>query len=109
MRLRAITITPYPPGDAAIGARLARVSRDGGRDQAAPTGSGVHPLPSTSGTPMRAPDADADADERAAATPPPALDAAHDALLNLIDARLERIAEAARQHTARESFDHARE
>ncbi|KDB07230.1 Fusaric acid resistance protein conserved region [Burkholderia sp. lig30] len=96
------------PGDAAIGARLARVSRDSGHDQAAPAGSGAPPSQSvstlTSGTPMRAPDAV----ERAATTPP-AIDAAHDALLNLIDARLERIAEAARENTIRESFQHARE
>lgn len=70
------------PGDAAIGARLARVAdlRD---DEAAPR------------TDAPAPPGDAPADP------------ARDALLNLIDARLAHIADAARQATPKEPVPHA--
>ncbi|AXF23094.1 fusaric acid resistance protein [Burkholderia pyrrocinia] len=74
------------PGDAAIGARLARVvePRD---DEAAP-----HP------------------DSPAPPAPPPntaPTDPARDALLNLIDTRLAHIADAARQATPKEPVPHA--
>ncbi|WP_176050171.1 FUSC family protein [Burkholderia sp. BCC1644] len=73
------------PGDAAIGAQLARVTepRD---DEAAPP-----PNPAPSAPPPRA-----------APTDP-----ARDALLNLIDTRLAQIADAARQATPKEPAPHA--
>ncbi|WP_334042095.1 FUSC family protein [Burkholderia ambifaria] len=83
------------PGDAAIGARLARVValRDG--DPAADTAA---PAPST-------------ASAATMPAPPPAAapaDPARDALLNLIDTRLAHIADAARQATPKEPAPHAR-
>ncbi|RQR44336.1 FUSC family protein [Burkholderia sp. Bp9140] len=84
------------PGDAAIGAQLARVVdlRDG-----APAVDAAAPAPPSS--------------PRAAAVPapPPAatlIDPARDALLNLIDTRLAHIADAARQATPKEPAPHAR-
>ncbi|RQS14698.1 FUSC family protein [Burkholderia sp. Bp9002] len=70
------------PGDAAIGERLARVSHD--------AGSG-------------------DSGSNADTTPPAAAaaDPARDALLNLIDTRLARIADAARQASPKEPARHA--
>ncbi len=69
------------PGDAAIGERLARVSHDAGSGDSADT---TPPAPS-----------------------PAAADPARDALLNLIDARLARIADAARQASPKEPARHA--
>ncbi|WP_175724935.1 FUSC family protein [Burkholderia ambifaria] len=82
------------PGDAAIGARLARVValRDG--DPAADTAA---PPSTASAATMPAPPP--------AATP---ADPARDALLNLIDTRLAHIANAARQATPKEPAPHAR-
>ncbi|RQR29342.1 FUSC family protein [Burkholderia sp. Bp9143] len=84
------------PGDAAIGAHLARVVElrddDPGADAAMP------PLSST-------------ADAAAVPAPPPAAapaDPARDALLNLIDTRLAHIADATRQATPKEPAPHAR-
>ncbi|MGU3781392.1 FUSC family protein [Burkholderia metallica] len=75
------------PGDAALGAQLARVTEP--RDDAcAPTQSAAPSAP-----------------------PPPGgtpADPARDALLNLIDTRLARIADAARQATPKEPAPHAR-
>ncbi|MET3823176.1 multidrug resistance protein MdtO [Burkholderia sp. PvR073] len=84
------------PGDAAIGARLARVValRDG--DPAADTAAPAPPSTASAAT-MPA--------------PPPATeptDPARDALLNLIDTRLAHIADAARQATPKEPAPHAR-
>ncbi|MET3553876.1 FUSC family protein [Burkholderia sp. 567] len=84
------------PGDAAIGARLARVValRDG--DPAADPA--VPAPPSTASTATMT-------------APPPAAapaDPARDALLNLIDTRLAHIADAARQATPKEPAPHAR-
>ncbi|KUY98265.1 MULTISPECIES: FUSC family protein [unclassified Burkholderia] len=80
------------PGDAAIGARLARVVelRDG-----APVADAVSAPPSTT----------ADAAIAPAAT---STDPARDALLNLIDTRLAHIADAARPATPKEPAPHAR-
>ncbi|NHL69389.1 FUSC family protein [Burkholderia ambifaria] len=83
------------PGDAAIGARLARMValRDG--DPAADTAAA--PPSTASAATMPA--------------PPPAAapaDPARDALLNLIDTRLAHIADAARQATPKEPAPHAR-
>lgn len=72
------------PGDAAIGERLARVSHD--------AGSG---------------DGDAGADTTSPSPSPAAADPARDALLNLIDTRLARIADAARQASPKEPARHA--
>ncbi|MBU9517015.1 FUSC family protein [Burkholderia multivorans] len=103
------------PGDAAIGTRLARVAelRDDeatpaahdAREEASPTAVDA---PSSS-QPAAPPVPNA---ERAPASPPgphPAAppDPARDALLNLIDARLAAIADAARQATSKESAAHA--
>ncbi|ABI89666.1 fusaric acid resistance family protein [Burkholderia ambifaria AMMD] len=84
------------PGDAAIGARLARVValRDG--DPAADTAAPAPPSTASAAT-MPAPPP--------AATP---ADPARDALLNLIDTRLAHIADAARQATPKEPAPHAR-
>ncbi|WP_413122101.1 FUSC family protein, partial [Burkholderia orbicola] len=72
------------PGDAAIGARLSRVTEPGNGD-------------TVPGTPSAAPPSSA-----AAPTDP-----ARDALLNLIDTRLAQIADAARQATPKEPAPHA--
>ena len=74
------------PGDAAIGAQLARVTEP--RDDAA--------------APDQEPSTPPAMPPRAAPTDP-----ARDALLNLIDARLAHIADAARQATPKESAPHA--
>ncbi len=80
------------PGDAAIGARLARVIdlRDGD-----PAADAASPAPSSTAGAAAVP----------AAAP---LDPARDALLNLIDTRLAHIADAARQATPKEPAPHAR-
>ncbi|MCA8023626.1 FUSC family protein [Burkholderia metallica] len=77
------------PGDAAIGARLARVTepRD---DEAAPHADSPAP-------PAPPPNA----------APAAPIDPARDALLNLIDTRLAHIADAARQATPKEPVPHA--
>ncbi|RQQ10791.1 FUSC family protein [Burkholderia stagnalis] len=72
------------PGDAAIGERLARVSHDAGSGD---SGAGADTLPP--------------------APSPTVADPARDALLNLIDTRLARIADAARQASPKESTRHA--
>ena len=72
------------PGDAAIGERLARVSHD--------AGSG---------------DSHAGTDTPPPAPSPTVADPARDALLNLIDTRLARIADAARQASPKEPARHA--
>ncbi|AOJ35378.1 FUSC family protein [Burkholderia metallica] len=74
------------PGDAALDAQLARVTepRD---DTTAPAQSAAPSAPPPGGTPA---------------------DPARDALLNLIDTRLARIADAARQATPKEPAPHAR-
>ncbi|WP_175654549.1 FUSC family protein [Burkholderia ambifaria] len=84
------------PGDAAIGARLARVValRDG--DPAADTAAPAPPSTASAATMPAAPPAAAPADP------------ARDALLNLIDTRLAHIADAARQATPKEPAPHAR-
>ncbi|RAA99493.1 FUSC family protein, partial [Burkholderia multivorans] len=103
------------PGDAAIGTRLARVAelRD---DEATPAAHDAREEASPSAAdapsswrPAAPPVPNA---ERAPASPPgphPAAppDPARDALLNLIDARLAAIADAARQATSKESAAHA--
>ncbi|RQR62368.1 FUSC family protein [Burkholderia sp. Bp9126] len=71
------------PGDAAIGERLARVSHDAGSGNGGPSADTTPP------------------------SPPPAADPARDALLNLIDARLAHIADAARQASPKEPARHA--
>ncbi|MBL3964460.1 MULTISPECIES: FUSC family protein [Burkholderia] len=71
------------PGDAAIGARLSRVAEPGNGDTVPSTPSAAPP-------------------SSAAPTDP-----ARDALLNLIDTRLARIADAARQATPKEPAPHA--
>ena len=84
------------PGDAAIGARLARVValRDGD-----PAGDPAAPAPPSTASAATMP-----------AAPPAAApaDPARDALLNLIDTRLAHIADAARQATPKEPLPHAR-
>ncbi|HEM7874789.1 TPA: FUSC family protein, partial [Burkholderia contaminans] len=75
------------PGDAAIGAQLARVTEPRDDDTA----------------PHREPSAPPATPPRAAPTDP-----ARDALLNLIDMRLAHIADAARQATPKEPAPHAR-
>ncbi|CAI8915723.1 MULTISPECIES: FUSC family protein [Burkholderia] len=84
------------PGDAAIGARLARVAalRDG--DPAADTAAPAPPSTASAATMPAAPPAAAPADP------------ARDALLNLIDMRLAHIADAARHATPKEPAPHAR-
>ncbi|MCA7962806.1 FUSC family protein [Burkholderia cenocepacia] len=71
------------PGDAAIGAQLARVTEPGNGDTVPRTPA---PTPPSSAAPT---------------------DPARDALLNLIDTRLARIADAARQATPKEPAPHA--
>ncbi|WAS57841.1 FUSC family protein [Burkholderia ambifaria] len=84
------------PGDAAIGARLARVValRDG--DPAPDTAPPAPPSTASAATMPAPPPAAAPADP------------ARDALLNLIDTRLAHIADAARQATPKEPAPHAR-
>ena len=84
------------PGDAAIGAHLARVVEL--RDDAPAADAASAPPPSTAGA-------------AAVPAPPPAAtptDPARDALLNLIDTRLAHIADAARPDTPKEPAPHAR-
>ncbi|MDR8727055.1 FUSC family protein [Burkholderia pseudomultivorans] len=99
------------PGDAAIDARLARVAelRD---DEAMPdahdarddeTAAPVGMPPSSRPAAQAVPNAPPAPAPRPAAPPDPA----RDALLNLIDARLAAIANAARQATSKESAAHA--
>ncbi|RQS62236.1 FUSC family protein [Burkholderia sp. Bp8963] len=77
------------PGDAAIDARLARVAQD------ADAGTRASAPPSASPAARSAAAANGTTPE-------------HDALLNLIDARLARLADAAREATPKESHSHAR-
>lgn len=72
------------PGDAAIGAQLARVTEPGNGDTVPRTPSAAPP-----------------------SSPAAPTDPARDALLNLIDTRLARIADAARQATPKEPAPHA--
>ncbi|MBR8295846.1 FUSC family protein [Burkholderia cenocepacia] len=72
------------PGDAAIGARLARVTEPGNGDTVPRTPSAAPPSSAAAPT-----------------------DPARDALLNLIDTRLAQIADAARQATPKEPAPHA--
>ncbi|MBR8153072.1 FUSC family protein [Burkholderia cenocepacia] len=72
------------PGDAAIGARLARVTEPGNDDTVPRTPSAAPPSSAAAPT-----------------------DPARDALLNLIDTRLAQIADAARQATPKEPAPHA--
>ncbi|RQS10315.1 FUSC family protein [Burkholderia sp. Bp8998] len=81
------------PGDAALGARLARVVELRDDDPAADAAT---PPPSST------------ADAATVPAPPPPADPARDALLNLIDTRLAHIADAARQATPKEPAPHAR-
>ncbi|KWI56723.1 fusaric acid resistance protein [Burkholderia pseudomultivorans] len=103
------------PGDAAIGTRLARVAElhddeampaaNDAREEASPTAAdapsssrpAAQPVPNAERTPAPEPG------PHPAAPPDPA----RDALLNLIDARLAAIADAARQATSKESAAHA--
>ncbi|OJB40577.1 fusaric acid resistance protein [Burkholderia ubonensis] len=95
------------PGDAAIGARLARVAEM--RDAESGTGAERHaPAAARTTGDARPPARDARPD--APPSPRPSgerADPARDALLNLIDARLARIADAARQATSKEPHPHA--
>ncbi|KWO58065.1 fusaric acid resistance protein [Burkholderia ubonensis] len=95
------------PGDAAIGARLARVA--GLRDAESGTGAERHApdaAHTTGDARPPAPDARPDAPPSSRPSGERA-DPARDALLNLIDARLARIADAARQATSKELHPHA--
>ncbi|MGK8207422.1 FUSC family protein [Burkholderia cenocepacia] len=93
------------PGDAAIGTRLARVAElhddeampgtHDAREEATPAPAGTPPSSRPAGQPV----------PNTASAPAP--DPARDALLNLIDARLAAIADAARQATSKESAAHA--
>ncbi|PCE32847.1 FUSC family protein [Burkholderia ubonensis] len=89
------------PGDAAIGARLARVAElrdaESGTDAEPDATAASHPAAAR--TADDAPPTSQPAGDRA--------DPARDALLNLIDARLARIAAAARQATSKELHPHA--
>ncbi|WP_431824846.1 FUSC family protein [Burkholderia sp. F1] len=104
------------PGDAAIGTRLARMA--GLRDAESGTGAERHApaaTPPTSQPPAarttddaRPPAQDARPDAPPSSQPSgDRADPARDALLNLIDARLARIADAARQATSKELHPHA--
>ncbi|KWE54101.1 fusaric acid resistance protein [Burkholderia ubonensis] len=95
------------PGDAAIGARLARVA--GLRDTESGTGAERHvPAASRTTDDARPPAQDARPDAPPSSRPAgERADPARDALLNLIDARLARIADAARQATSKELHPHA--
>ncbi|KWK74369.1 FUSC family protein [Burkholderia ubonensis] len=95
------------PGDAAIGARLARVAEL--RDAESGTGAERH-APAAAHTTGDARPPAQDARPDAPPSPRPSgerADPARDALLNLIDARLARIADAARQATSKEPHPHA--
>ncbi|KVT62755.1 fusaric acid resistance protein [Burkholderia ubonensis] len=95
------------PGDAAIGAQLARVA--GLRDAESGTGAERH-APAAAPTPgdARPPAPDARPDAPPSSQPSgERADPARDALLNLIDARLARIADAARHATSKELHPHA--
>ncbi|KVD44657.1 fusaric acid resistance protein [Burkholderia ubonensis] len=95
------------PGDAAIGARLARVAEL--RDAESGTGAERHaPAAARTTGDARPPARDARPD--APPSPRPSgerADPARDALLNLIDARLACIADAARHATSKEPHPHA--
>ncbi|AOJ66228.1 fusaric acid resistance protein [Burkholderia ubonensis] len=95
------------PGDAAIGARLARVA--GLRDAESGTGAERHaPDAACTTGDARPPAQDARPDAPPSSRPSgERADPARDALLNLIDARLARIADAARQATSKELHPHA--
>ncbi|WP_175730266.1 FUSC family protein [Burkholderia ambifaria] len=84
------------PGDAAIGARLARVVALCDGDPAGDPAAPAPPSTASAATMPAAPPAAAPADP------------ARDALLNLIDTRLAHIADAARQATPKEPAPHAR-
>ncbi|KVO96271.1 FUSC family protein [Burkholderia ubonensis] len=95
------------PGDAAIGARLARVAEL--RDAESGTGAERH-APAAAHTTGDARPPAQDARPDAPPSPRPSgerADPARDALLNLIDARLARIADATRQATSKEPHPHA--
>ncbi|KVO68988.1 fusaric acid resistance protein [Burkholderia ubonensis] len=95
------------PGDAAIGARLARVAEL--RDAESGTGAERH-APAAAHTTGDARPPARDARPDAPPSPRPSgerADPARDALLNLIDARLARIADAARHATSKEPHPHA--
>ncbi|KWN85788.1 FUSC family protein [Burkholderia ubonensis] len=95
------------PGDAAIGAQLARVA--GLCDAESGTGAERH-APAAAHTPgdARPPAPDARPDAPPSSQPSgERADPARDALLNLIDARLARIADAARHATSKELHPHA--
>ncbi|KVO90844.1 fusaric acid resistance protein [Burkholderia ubonensis] len=95
------------PGDAAIGAQLARVAEL--RDAESGTGAERH-APAAAHTTGDARPPAQDARPDAPPSPRPSgerADPARDALLNLIDARLACIADAARQATSKEPHPHA--
>ncbi|KVP46200.1 FUSC family protein [Burkholderia ubonensis] len=95
------------PGDAAIGARLARVAEL--RDAESGTGAERHaPAAARTTGDARPPAPDARPDAPPSSRPSgERADPARDALLNLIDARLACIADAARQATSKEPHPHA--
>ncbi|KWI78490.1 FUSC family protein [Burkholderia ubonensis] len=95
------------PGDAAIGAQLARVAEL--RDAESGTGAERHaPAAAHTTGDARPPAPDARPDAPPSSRPSgERADPARDALLNLIDARLARIADAARQATSKEPHPHA--
>ncbi|KVK89007.1 fusaric acid resistance protein [Burkholderia ubonensis] len=95
------------PGDAAIGAQLARVA--GLRDAESGTGAERHaPAAARTTGDARPPAQDARPDAPQSSRPSgERADPARDALLNLIDARLARIADAARHATSKELHPHA--
>ncbi|KVM79400.1 fusaric acid resistance protein [Burkholderia ubonensis] len=95
------------PGDAAIGARLARVAEL--RDAESGTGAERHaPAAAHTTGDARPPARDARPDAPPSSRPSgERADPARDALLNLIDARLACIADAARQATSKEPHPHA--
>ncbi|AOI73708.1 FUSC family protein [Burkholderia ubonensis] len=95
------------PGDSAIGAQLARVAEL--RDAEPGTGAERHaPAAARTTDDARPPAQDARPDAPPSSRPSgDRADPARDALLNLIDARLARIADAARQATSKELHPHA--
>ncbi|KVT75573.1 fusaric acid resistance protein [Burkholderia ubonensis] len=95
------------PGDAAIGAQLARVAEL--RDAESGTGAERHaPAAARTTGDARPPAPDARPDAPSSSRPSSErADPARDALLNLIDARLARIADAARHATSKELHPHA--
>ncbi|KVZ34048.1 FUSC family protein [Burkholderia ubonensis] len=95
------------PGDAAIGAQLARVA--GLRDAESGTGAERHaPAAARTTGDARPPAQDARPDAPQSSRPSgERADPARDALLNLIDARLARIADATRHATSKELHPHA--